>query len=114
MKQIICMRKDLKMRRGKEIAQGAHASLGATLSFIEHEYVVEWLKGSFTKITLQINSEEEIHQLCELARKEKIPYAKIQDAGRTEFNGIPTFTCCAIGPAPANVVDKITGHLKLY
>jgi PTH2 family peptidyl-tRNA hydrolase len=37
----------------------------------------------------------------------------IVDAGLTEFGGVPTKTCCAIGPAWAEDVDKITGELKL-
>ena len=37
----------------------------------------------------------------------------IQDAGLTEFDGVPTYTCCAIGPNWDEDVNKITGHLKL-
>ena len=58
MKQVIVLRTDLKMRRGKEIAQGAHASLKATLENLEHPHVVEWLAGRFTKIAVGIESEE--------------------------------------------------------
>ena len=35
------------------------------------------------------------------------------DAGRTEFHGVPTATCCAIGPDWPERIDPITGHLKL-
>lgn len=37
----------------------------------------------------------------------------IIDAGLTEFGGVPTNTCIAIGPSWEDDVNKITGHLKL-
>ena len=42
-----------------------------------------------------------------------LPCALIQDSGLTEFKGIPTYTCCAIGPAKEELIDEITGDLPL-
>lgn len=125
-KQVIILRKDLKMRRGKEIAQGAHASLKVILDMIKWSSnkqegkinvkgpVKEWVCGSFTKICVIVNSEEELIQLYERAKEENLPCAMIVDSGKTEFNSTLTKTCIAIGPCWEEDVDKITGHLKLY
>jgi len=113
MKQILVIRKDLGMRKGKMIAQGAHASLKAVLEFREHEYVKAWLQEAFTKIVVSVDSEEELLDIFNRASTLLLPRALIQDAGRTEFHGEPTYTAVAIGPAPANMLDPITGRLKL-
>jgi peptidyl-tRNA hydrolase len=47
------------------------------------------------------------------AKELNIPCALIQDAGLTEFNGVPTYTCCAIGPDDQVNIDKVTGELPL-
>ena len=114
MKQILVIRKDLKMRRGKEIAQGAHASLLATLNYREHKYVQEWLQGTFTKITVTVDSEAELLALADKAIYAGIPYGLIKDAGKTEFHGVETYTTVAIGPAPNEILEPITGNLRLY
>lgn len=125
-KQIIIIRKDLKMRRGKEISQGCHASLGALLSISQHkdnkiiidisknDALSHWLQNGFTKITLQCNSEKELVEIYNQAKQAGLPCALITDAGLTEFNGVPTKTCVGIGPADPEEIDKITGNLPLY
>ncbi len=124
-KQVIIMRKDLKMRRGKEIAQGSHSVLAfltnrlysdngvvfaCTLSPAEQE----WIDGQFTKITLQVNSEAELMDVYEKAKAAGLETNLITDAGKTEFAGIPTRTCLAIGPDYSEKIDPITAHLSLY
>jgi PTH2 family peptidyl-tRNA hydrolase len=130
MKQVIVMRKDLKMRKGKMIAQGAHASMAVFFNRIvlkdENHIIVnvnpvehEWIEGSFTKVCVGVNSEDELIGLyaSALTRGMRIgtnlPCALITDIGKTEFNGVPTKTCFAIGPAEDELIDEITGHLKL-
>ena len=125
-KQVIVIRKDLKMRRGKEISQGSHASLGSVLKLMKKSdfkyelefekgtYLDQWLNGIFTKITCIVNSEEELLELYNKALESNIPAVLITDRGRTEFNGVATNTCIAIGPYYSEEIDKITGHLKLY
>jgi PTH2 family peptidyl-tRNA hydrolase len=143
MKQVIVMRTDLNMRKGKMVAQGAHASMAAvfkgsytirystswwsrfartlvppqdysTRKVIPYTPELEaWFDGSFTKICLGINNEKSLDELYENAVDAGIRCALITDSGRTEFQGNPTKTCIAIGPAPSEEIDKITGHLKL-
>lgn len=124
-KQVIVIRKDLKMRRGKEISQGCHASMGAILKAGEYvdtdkfelvldEDIGPWLKGSFTKITVSVNSEAELDKLEQAANEAGILNYLITDNGFTEFHGVKTKTCLAIGPAPNEKIDSICKHLPLY
>jgi PTH2 family peptidyl-tRNA hydrolase len=131
-KQVIIIRKDLKMRTGKAIAQGAHASLGAILSVAhntssDRDTVIiplkdasnqltplgMWLNGRFKKITVSVNSEAELLALAEKAKQAGLIYALIQDSGLTEFGGIPTYTALAIGPDYPDKIDPLTGNLPL-
>ncbi len=126
-KQIIVVRKDLNMGKGKIAAQVAHASMGAALSgmaMIATEYSLEfmvnrtsplahWLIGQFTKVCVCVNSEQELDDIYQAALTANIPAKLIVDSGLTAFHGIPTKTCVGIGPDYPSVLDKITGHLKL-
>lgn len=120
------MRKDLGMRKGKMIAQGAHASLkvlldagaierGETLQFTLplDAALAAWLGGRFTKICVSVDSEAELDAVVARARAAGVPCALVVDAGHTEFHGVPTKTCCAVGPAWSDAVDAITGGLPL-
>lgn len=125
-KQVVVIRKDLKMRRGKEIAQGSHASMQFVLDrltpggrdgafnvvFAPQE--IEWLTGLHTKITATVNSEEELLELHSKAKANGLNSSLVQDAGLTEFAGVPTYTALAIGPDTSERIDPITGHLSLY
>ena len=129
-KQVIVINRgtDPKMRRGKEIAQGAHASMAwltDRLAEMAGSYgsrfqalltVAErvWIGGSFAKITCQVGSEQELVDLHQAARAAGLQAYLIRDAGRTEFGGTPTITALAIGPDWTEEIDKVTGHLKLY
>ena len=134
-KQVIVIRRDLKMRRGKEIAQGAHASIAwlttrlgrlgppgklhpkdellFTCGFLS-QAEGEWLAGNFRKICCIVGSEEELLNLVEEAKAAGITCELIQDSGLTEFGGVPTYTAAAFGPDYDENLDPITGNLVLY
>lgn len=122
-KQVIVMRKDLGMRKGKMIAQGAHASLKVLVdagTLADGRFALEldapaaaWLGGRFTKVCVSVDSEAALDAIVEKARAAGVPCAVIVDAGKTEFHGVPTKTCCAVGPAWTEEVDAITGELPL-
>jgi PTH2 family peptidyl-tRNA hydrolase len=124
-KQVIVMRKDLGMRKGKMIAQGAHASLkvltdagtpdpsGQAFTIPLDPALSVWLGGRFTKVCVSVDSEAALDAIVDQARAAGLPCALIVDAGHTEFHGVPTKTCCAVGPAWADAVDAITGSLPL-
>jgi peptidyl-tRNA hydrolase, PTH2 family len=113
MKQILVLGNDLGMRCGKMCSQAAHASMKATLENMNHPNVKEWLSGPFTKIAVSVNSEEELFEIMNKAKDAGLITALITDAGRTEFNGVPTNTCIAIGPSTHENLLPITGSLKL-
>lgn len=75
--------------------------------------MIEWKEGLFTKIIVGCDSEEELLELQRKADEMCIHSALITDAGLTEFHGIPTITCIAIGTDDNEKIDEITGHLKL-
>ena len=117
-------RKDLNMRRGKMIAQGAHASMKAvldrvtertetTMSLTLTEPMAAWLGGRFTKVCVYVKSEDELDQVVAKAREAGLTCALITDSGKTEFGGVPTKTCCAVGPNWIDDVDAVTGELPL-
>ena len=126
MKQVIVMRRyfpdgkggQKMVRTGKMIAQACHASMafmskkvasGAKFSDDEKE----WVKGSFAKICVYVDTEEELIEIFDRANEAKLSVHIIKDSGLTEFNNMPTYTCLAIGPHRSEIIDPITGHLKL-
>jgi PTH2 family peptidyl-tRNA hydrolase len=136
-KQVIVVRKDLKMRKGKIAAQSAHASMKVILDMMVNSSgraivngviencktktlhmplgssIEEWINGKFTKICVSVDSESELDHLYEMAKEHGVPCAMIIDEGLTEFNGVKTKTCIAVGPAKSDEVDHITGGLSL-
>ena len=137
-KQVILWRKDLVIKNvGKLPAQAAHASTAVFTNRItsiqpmhtegdEQEstriiidinrpatMLSDWLSGIFTKIVLAVENEKDMRDLYEQAKSQGLLCSWIVDSGRTEFDGVPTATCCAIGPDYAERIDPITGHLKL-
>lgn len=117
-KQVIVMRADLNMRKGKMIAQGCHASLSfltrrlpGTIKLSDAER--DWLDGSFAKVCCRVDSEEELLEIYQKAKVAGLEVHLITDSGKTEFHDVPTKTCLAIGPDCCNKIDPITGHLKL-
>ena len=107
------MRKDLNMRKGKMVAQGSHASVQATVKNINKDEVQKWLSEGMRKICVSCKDEKELLELYQQAVAAGLVCSIIRDAGATEFKGVPTLTCIAIGPAKDEEVDKITKDLKL-
>lgn len=71
--------------------------------------MASWVNGTFTKVVVGVETEEDLLRCYELAKAAGLPTAVIQDMGATEFHGVPTYTTCAIGPADADEINKITG-----
>lgn len=119
-KQVIVMRKDLNMRKGKMVAQGAHASIAWLTRDLHRvgngkmtDAERDWIDGSFVKICVGVDSDEELLSVVARAQELNVSCHLVTDAGFTEFAGIPTHTCCAVGPDWNERVDAVTGALKL-
>jgi PTH2 family peptidyl-tRNA hydrolase len=123
-KQVIVMRTDLGMRKGKMVAQGAHASIAWLTELLRVAGHVDlregltdaqraWVEGDFVKVCVRVDSEEELRGVRDRAVRAGVQFATILDAGRTEFHGVPTLTCLAVGPDWADRVDAVTGELRL-
>lgn len=131
-KQMIVMRKDLNMRKGKIAAQASHASVSAVIKTslkegIDFEldengciamrgnsYLANWLRDSFKKVCVYVNSEEELLDIYDQGLENGFIVSLVRDSGLTEFHNVLTYTCLAFEPLPANLIDKITGNLPLY
>lgn len=151
-KQIIVMIKTFTVdgkkitpRKGKYIAQGAHASLKAILDNMnEHSGIKyihskeinggiatdgettktlkleassalhDWITGIFTKVCCVVETEEELLKVYNTAKEKGLICSLITDAGLTEFNNVPTITCCAIGPAWDDELVGVTDKLELF
>lgn len=134
-KQVIVVRKDLNMRKGKLAAQVAHASMKFLLDDAEwedlsktlgsewkgHQMITraltdeeaQWARDLFTKVVAYVTSEQELMDLVHQGLRAKVLVHPIYDAGLTEFGGQETLTCAAFGPDTYDKLDAVTGHLKL-
>jgi len=125
-KQVIVYRKNYPdskgnnrpLRTGKIVAQCSHASMAFLTKRIENKEDLsvvqkEWLKNSFVKVCVYVDTEEELLEIQKNAIENNVECHLVTDKGLTEFNNVPTNTCLALGPDYSEILDKITGHLKL-
>ena len=142
-KQMIVMRRDLKMRKGKIAAQAGHACVEAVLMALGREHrldqerlataeagsptwvyldsdgtphtaLSDWFDAGVAKVCVYVDSEEALLDIADQGRERGFAVALIRDAGLTEFHGEATYTCLAFEPLRAEDVDPITGELPLY
>ena len=137
-KQMLIVRRDLKMRKGKIAAQASHASVEAVLKAIakegragqlkvteegyawldapegEESPLTDWFRYGMAKICVYVDSEEALLELDEKARAAGVVTALIRDAGMTEFHGEPTYTALAFEPLETERANELTGDLPLY
>ncbi|MEM2121621.1 MAG: peptidyl-tRNA hydrolase Pth2 [Candidatus Woesearchaeota archaeon] len=115
-KQVILVRTDLKMPKGKLAAQVSHASVSCVLKALKNnktrKNVEEWVSEGMKKSILKVKDEKELLSYQKIAQEKKIICSLITDSGRTFFKQ-STITCLGIGPDREEKIDEITGHLKL-
>lgn len=110
-KQVIIVRKDLKIGKGKLISQCCHACIGA-LRQVEEEIIKKWEEEGAKKVILKVRDLKELKEIEKKLKKNKIKYFLVVDAGKTQLER-GTITCLGIGPIEEKIIDKITGKLKL-
>jgi PTH2 family peptidyl-tRNA hydrolase len=138
-KQMIVMRRDLRMRKGKIAAQAGHACVEATLMALAREGRLDqvrvtasqnwvylddedtpvtplssWFDAGVAKVCVYVDGEEALLELAQRGRAAGFAVALVRDAGFTEFHGEPTYTCLAFEPLFPDQIDPITGNLPLY
>lgn len=138
-KQMIVMRRDLKMRKGKIAAQAGHACVEAVLMALAREGrldqvriapsggwvyldegtmpatpLADWFSAGVAKVCVYVDSEEALLDLADKGREQGFVCALVRDAGLTEFHGESTYTCLAFEPLRADQIDPLTGELPLY
>ncbi len=110
-KQVILVRDDLKLPKGKLAAQVGHACVEAVLRS-DKEMVKSWRAEGMKKIVLKVKDLKEMKKYMQLAKDADIVTALITDAGHTVV-APGTETCCALGPADEQDIDVITAELKM-
>jgi PTH2 family peptidyl-tRNA hydrolase len=120
-KQVIVMRTDLGMGKGKMVAQGAHASIKSLVhKFMEGKTPNDlssaerkWYGTNFRKICVKVTSEAQLLEIYNKAKEVGLEAHLIEDHGLTVFDGEHTKTCVAIGPDFDDNIDRVTGGLPL-
>lgn len=110
-KQVILIRQDLQLPKGKACAQVAHASVEAVLKS-DKKLVAAWREDGMEKIVCKVKDEKELLKYFRLAKEVGLVTALITDAGRTVV-APGTKTCLAIGPDEEGKIDQLTKELPL-
>lgn len=136
-KQMIVMRRDLKMRKGKIAAQAGHACVDAVLKALaahrsqglaaaladdgepvfaagDDSALAAWFSAGVAKVCVYVDGEEALLDVAEQGMDRGFVVSLVRDAGITEFHGETTYTCLAFEPLFPEQVDPITGDLPLY
>lgn len=111
MKQVILIRQDLKLPKGKAVAQGAHAAVEAAHKADKEDYKA-WRSEGMAKIAVKVADQKELYKYIQQAKDAGLSTAVITDAGKTTV-APGTVTCGAIGPGDEEEIDRITSELKL-
>ena len=110
-KQVILIRQDLKLPKGKAAAQAAHASVEVVLKS-DSKVVKAWREEGMAKIVCKVKDQKELIKYFQMAKDEGLTASLITDAGKTVISP-GTKTCVAIGPDEEEKIDNITSDLSL-
>ena len=110
-KQVILVRDDLKLPKGKLSAQVAHAAVDAAAKS-DKKIIELWKKEGSKKIVLKVKDEKELMKYKEMAEDNGLKTALIIDAGHTVLEP-GTITCLGIGPDLEERIDRVSGKLKM-
>jgi len=114
-KMVLVVRQDLGMGKGKAAAQCCHAAVDVheKCKRKHPKWLSSWESSACPKVALKCPDEETLLALASHARVLDIDTSIISDAGRTQIPS-GSKTVLGLGPAPVELIDKVTGHLKLF
>ncbi len=115
LKMMLVVRQDLKMGKGKVCAQCSHATVAAYRQARRScpELLRRWERSGAAKVAVKADNEEQLLTAMAMVQSLELPAAVITDAGHTQI-AAGSRTVMAVGPGPVDLVDSVTGHLKLY
>ncbi len=111
-KCILLIRNDIKMSKGKVIAQCGHAIVNM-MNDINKKTKKEWMNQGEKIVSVKAPTIDDIYQIQDICKKNKIYSYIVRDAGKTQVNP-DTETVCIIGPEKEDILNQFTNHLKLY
>ncbi|KAG6435052.1 hypothetical protein SASPL_106701 [Salvia splendens] len=111
--EVLVVRNDLKMGKGKIAAQCSHATLGLYKKILNRapKSLGRWEMCGQVKVVVKIESEDDMLVLQERAKSLNLPTHVTIDAGRTQIAPNSRTVMAVLGPA--ELVDDVTGGLKL-
>ncbi|XP_054165977.1 peptidyl-tRNA hydrolase 2, mitochondrial-like [Oppia nitens] len=113
-KLVIVIRNDLKMGKGKACAQCSHAAVFAYQQIRKQKSLLKlWELSGQRKVVVKVDTEAELLEIEKEAKRAGLITSLIRDAGHTQVPS-GSKTVLGVGPGPQQLVDKVTGHLKLY
>lgn len=110
-KQVILVRQDLKLPKGKLAVQCAHASSTALIRSHKDD-IKRWQAEGMKKVVLKVNGLDELLKYKQQADDLGLVTALIEDAGKTVVEP-GTVTCLGIGPDKEEKINKVSGNLKM-
>jgi PTH2 family peptidyl-tRNA hydrolase len=108
-KQVIIVRADLKLPKGKLAVQVAHASLDAAL---KSSKLKDWKEEGQKKVVLKVADLKELLTIYNKSKDLDYPTSLIKDAGKTVVEP-GTITAVGIGPEKEEKIDSLTKDLQM-
>jgi len=110
-KQVILVRQDLGLPKGKLAVQVAHASVESMMK-AKSSIVDKWRYSGAKKVALKVSNLDELKDYEKQLKKARIKTAMITDAGKTCI-APGTTTCLGVGPDDEEKIDSVTAELKM-
>jgi len=123
-KQVILIRRDLKLKRAAMVAMAAKISCeflvdnnvserGDTLKVNLTPQESDWMQGKSMRIILGVSSEEALKNILFKAEMAGLSSYSMTNSPKNKNDFDEEILCAAIGPDDPERIDEITGNLKL-
>ena len=106
------VRRDLQMPDGKIVPQAGHAFLDCGLQ-ADRGVLELYQATSKAKISLRVKSEMQLLKMHDLCVAQGLNTCLVQDAGKTFFADVPTFTMFAVGPCYRHELPRAVDKLPM-